>query len=149
MPITPHFSFEEAREMLQSGLIDIQSHSYDMHNSEQLDEDYRQGVFMKAGESEEEYISAFRSDFERSRREIEENTEAKVIAYAYPNGFYTTLSEVLLGEMGVKITFTIEEGMNTVIKGLPQSLRAMKRYRAGEDISGSELVERIRADITE
>lgn len=149
VPITPHFSFEEAREMLQSGLIDIQSHSYDMHNSEQLDEDYRQGVFMKAGESEEEYISAFRSDFERSRREIEENTEAKVIAYAYPNGFYTTLSEVLLGEMGVKITFTIEEGMNTVIKGLPQSLRAMKRYRAGEDISGSELVERIRADITE
>ena len=104
---------------------------------------------MKDGESEEEYISAFRSVFERSRREIEVNTEAKFIAYAYPNGSYTTLSEVLLGEMGVKITFTIEEGMNTVIKGLPQSLRAMKRYRAGEDISGSELVERIRADITE
>lgn len=146
VPITPHFGFDEARDMMQSGLIDIQSHSYDMHNSETLDSDYRQGVYMKPGESEEEYIAAFRSDFERSRKEIEGNTNSKVIAYAYPNGFYTTLSEVLLSEMGVKITMTVEEGMNTVIKGLPQSLRAMKRYRVGEDISGRELVDRIRSD---
>ncbi|NMA34135.1 MAG: polysaccharide deacetylase family protein [Clostridiaceae bacterium] len=146
VPITHHFNFDEAREMMKSGLIDIQSHSYDMHNSETLDSDYRQGVYMKTGESEGEYIAAFRSDFERSRKEIEANTNSKVIAYAYPNGFYTTLSEVLLSEMGVKITLTVEEGMNTVIKGLPQSLRAMKRYRVAEDISGSELVDRIRSD---
>lgn len=102
---------------------------------------------MKPGESEEEYIAAFRSDFERSRKEIEEKTGARVIAYAYPNGWYTTLSEVLLSEMGVKITLTVEEGMNTVIRGLPQSLRTMKRYQVNNDISGSELVERIRSDL--
>jgi len=149
VPIIPHFSFDEAREMVKSGLIDIQSHSYDMHNVEQLDADYRQGVCMKPGESEEEYIAAFRSDFERSRKEIEEKTGARVIAYAYPNGWYTTLSEVLLSKMGVKITLTVEEGMNTVIRGLPQSLRAMKRYRVNNDISGSELVEKIRSDYRE
>jgi peptidoglycan/xylan/chitin deacetylase (PgdA/CDA1 family) len=149
VPITPHFSFEEAREMMQSGLIDIQSHSFDMHHTEQLDRDFRQGVYRKAGESEQEYISAFCSDFERSKKEIEENTGGKVIAYAYPYGLHTTLSEVLLSEMGVRITMTIEEGMNTVVKGLPQSLRAMKRYRIDDSISGSEIVERIRTDYPE
>ena len=44
---------------------------------------------------------------------------------------------------------TIEEGMNTVVKGLPQSLRAMKRYRIDDSISGSEIVERIRTDYPE
>jgi peptidoglycan/xylan/chitin deacetylase (PgdA/CDA1 family) len=138
--ITPHFSYDEAAEMVKSGLISIQSHSYDMHNSAELDENYRLGVYQKEGESEDDYISAFREDFEKSRSEIEKFTGCDVIAYAYPNGLYTTLSEVLLSEMGVKVTFTIEEGMNTVIKGLPQSLRAMKRYRIGEEISGDELV---------
>ncbi len=144
-PIIPHFTYEEAQEMIESGIVEIQSHSYDMHNSQELDKDYRQGVYRKKDESEGEYIEAFKNDFLRSRREIEENTDSIVTAFAYPNGFYTTLSEVLLSQMGVKITMTVEEGMNTVIKGLPQSLRAMKRYRISEDISGDEIVEMLDA----
>ena len=144
--IIPHFTYEEAREMAESGVIEIQSHSFDMHNTEALDEDYRQGVYKKAGETDEEYIEAFCSDFKRSEKEILDNTGNRVISYAYPNGFYTTLSEVLLSRMGVRITMTVEEGMNTVIKGLPQSLRAMKRYRVHEGISGEKLVERLKKD---
>ncbi len=144
--IIPHFSYEEAREMAESGVIEIQSHSYDMHNSEGLDKDYRQGVYKKAGETEEEYIDAFCSDFRKSEREIYENTGQRVISYAYPNGYYTTLSEVLLSRMGVRITMTVEEGMNTVIKGLPQTLRAMKRYRMHEGITGDQLVEQLLSD---
>jgi peptidoglycan/xylan/chitin deacetylase (PgdA/CDA1 family) len=144
--IIPHFTYDEAREMIESGVIEIQSHSYDMHNSEVLDEDYRQGVYKKAGETEEEYIEAFCADFRRAEKEILDNTGSSVIAYAYPNGFYTTLSEVLLSRMGVRITMTVEEGMNTAIKGLPQSLRAMKRYRMHERITGEALVERLQKD---
>lgn len=140
-PITPHFSYEEAGEMVANGVIEIQSHSYDMHNNKELDIDFRQGVLKKDGETNEEYIEAFCSDFQKSERGILDNLGSKVISYAYPNGYYATLSEVLLSKMEVKITMTIEEGMNTVIKGLPQSLRAMKRYGIHEGISGEGLVE--------
>lgn len=140
-PITPHFSYEEAGEMVANGVIEIQSHSYDMHNNKELDIDFRQGVLKKDGETNEEYIEAFCSDFQKSERGILDNLGSKVISYAYPNGYYSTLSEVLLSKMEVKITMTIEEGMNTVIKGLPQSLRAMKRYGIHEGISGEGLVE--------
>jgi peptidoglycan/xylan/chitin deacetylase (PgdA/CDA1 family) len=144
--IIPHFTYDEAREMAESGVIEIQCHSYDMHNSEGLDKDYRQGVYKKPGETDEEYIEAFLDDFRKAEEGIFENTGTRVISYAYPNGYYTTLSEVLLSRMGVRITMTVEEGMNTVIKGLPQSLRAMKRYRMNDGITGDELVELLQRD---
>ncbi len=144
--IIPHFTYEEAREMVSRGVIEIQSHSYDMHNVEGLDKEYRQGVYKKPGETDEEYIDAFCSDFRRIEKEITENIGGKVISYAYPNGFYTTMSEVLLSTMGVRVTMTVEEGMNTVIKGLPQSLRALKRYGMHEGLSGDELVELLSRD---
>ncbi len=146
-PITPHFSYEEAREMVASGVVEIQSHGYDMHNSLELDADYRQGVLKKAGETDMEYIEAFCSDFEQAEKDILDNIGTQVIAYAYPNGYYSTLSEVLLSKTNVKITMTIEKGMNTVIKGLPQSLRAMKRYGVHEGMSGEALVELLEQDM--
>jgi peptidoglycan/xylan/chitin deacetylase (PgdA/CDA1 family) len=145
-PIIPHFTYKEAREMAASGIIEIQSHSYDMHNSEGVDDDYRQGVNKKQGETDEEYIEVFQNDFRRSQKGIIDNIGSQVISYAYPNGFYTTLSEVLLSRMGVSITMTVDEGMNTVIKGLPQSLRAMKRYRMHEGISGDKLLKLLQQD---
>lgn len=146
-PMTPHFSYEEAREMVASGVIEIQSHGYDMHNSKELDADYRQGVLKKAGETDMEYIEAFCNDFKQAEKDILDNIGTQVIAYAYPNGYYSTLSEVLLSKTNVKITMTIEKGMNTVIKGLPQSLRAMKRYGVHEGMSGEALVELLEQDM--
>ena len=31
LPMTPHFTWEQAREMADSGLVSLQSHTYDMH----------------------------------------------------------------------------------------------------------------------
>ena len=96
-----------------------------MHNCKELDQDdYRKGVHQKPRESEEEDIAKFRADVEASRRAIEDALGTQVTVYAYPFGYYTQLSEVLLWEMGIKVTLTVEEGINVVIKGLPQSLRA-------------------------
>lgn len=140
-PITPHFSFEEVAPWVEKGVLEIQSHSFDMHNSKELDQDdYRKGVYQKPGESEEEYIAKFRADVEASRRAIEDALGTQVTVYAYPFGYYTQLSEVLLWEMGIKVTLTVEEGINVVIKGLPQSLRALKRCAVGEHMSPVELV---------
>ncbi|HPZ77920.1 MAG TPA: polysaccharide deacetylase family protein [Bacillota bacterium] len=141
-PITPHFSFEEVAPWVEKGVLEIQSHSFDMHNSKELDQDdYRKGVYQKPGESEEEYIAKFRADVEASRRAIEDALGTRVTVYAYPFGYYTQLSEVLLWEMGIKVTLTVEEGINVVIKGLPQSLRALKRCAIGEHMSPIELID--------
>ena len=63
---------------------------------------------------------------------------------AYPYGDCSELSEEVLGEMGVWATVTITEKTNTIVRGLPQSLRQMGRYYMKESISGTELLEKLK-----
>jgi peptidoglycan/xylan/chitin deacetylase (PgdA/CDA1 family) len=123
----PHFGEAEMREMVDSGLVSIQSHSYDMHNAEGYDDPLRMGVLRFEGESEEEYVGLFRADFARSRAVLEDASGESVVAFAYPYGLSDTLSAVLLRQMGVRLTFSTEPGVNVIVKGLPQSLYMLKR----------------------
>lgn len=127
-PITPHFGEAEIREMTASGLISVQSHSYDMHQAEGYDDPLRPGVLRLEGESEDDYIALLRADFTRSRAELEAVSGESVSAFAYPYGYSDKLSEVLLRQLGVKATFSIEPGVNVLVKGLPQSLYNLKRF---------------------
>jgi peptidoglycan/xylan/chitin deacetylase (PgdA/CDA1 family) len=141
-PITPHFSMEDALPWAQAGIIEIGSHSYDMHQVPEFDGDNcRKGVYISAGESEDEYVSAFRSDFQKSADGVEDVLGDPVVVYAYPYGYYSDLTEVLLAEMGIKVTLTVDEGINTVVAGLPQSLRAMKRCNISDEIAPDEIVD--------
>jgi peptidoglycan/xylan/chitin deacetylase (PgdA/CDA1 family) len=128
-PIIPHFGYNEAREMYASGVMDFQSHSYAMHDSPLLEnpKTFREGVLPKNGEGEREYIEVFLADVLQSKTETEKNIGNDVFVYAYPMGFYSELTEALLIESGFSVTLSIEPGINCLVKGLPQSLLAMKR----------------------
>jgi peptidoglycan/xylan/chitin deacetylase (PgdA/CDA1 family) len=125
----PHFDYEKAKEMIDSGIMEIQSHSYSFHDHESYEtkDSFRDGVLQKDGESEKEYINVFKEDYLKSKREIEENTGNRVTAYFYPFGKYTVLTEALLREMGNRVSVTTNPGINTIVKGLPQSLNGLKR----------------------
>ncbi|MCD7948223.1 MAG: polysaccharide deacetylase family protein [Oscillospiraceae bacterium] len=140
--MVPHFALEEALPWVERGIIEIGSHSYDMHQVAERDgEGYREGVYMLEGENEDDYIAAFRADTQKSVDELERALDTTVTVYAYPYGFYTDLTEVLLSEMGISVTLTVEEGINTVVEGLPQSLRAMKRCNISSEIAPEEIVD--------
>ena len=140
-PIVPHFSLDEALTWVGNGVIEIGSHSYDMHNVPELDgENCRQGVLTLDGETESAYIENFRDDFAKSSAAIAEALGAPVAAYAYPFGLNSTLSEVLLSEMGIEATMTSDPGVNTIVKNLPQSLRLLKRFNIDESITADGIV---------
>lgn len=140
-PIKPHFSYEEARTMINSELIEIQSHTYDMHQWPDYEEGTaRTAVVQLEGEKEESFIQALQADFARSKKELEAGTGQQVFALAYPLGKYSSLSEVLFKEMGVKTTLTTKSGFNTVIKGLPQCLQSLKRFPVDGDLPPKELI---------
>jgi peptidoglycan/xylan/chitin deacetylase (PgdA/CDA1 family) len=126
-PMTPHFNAQQAYEMVGSGLVEIQSHTYDMHQEPSLDgENCRTGLLKMAGESETDYVTALRGDITRSRFELEAMTKSPVSALAYPYGVHDLLAEVVLAQLGIRATFTTETGINTIVKGLPQSLFNLK-----------------------
>lgn len=128
-PITPHFNLEQAKEMVDSGLVSIQSHTYDMHQWAPYEDSdvVRENLLRLDFEDEYQYLDVVKADMEKSKKQIESLGE-EFIALAYPSGMFDTLTNVALVESGIKAMVSIDEGINTVIKGLPQSLYALKRF---------------------
>lgn len=141
-PMHPHFGAEAAREMVQSGTIDIGSHTYDMHQSAALEEGpARQNVAPLEGESEEDFIRAMREDFARSIAETEAMCGEPADVLAYPEGVHSDLTQAIAWEAGFRVTLTSDPGVNTLVKGLPQSLLGLNRFGMNESVSAAELLE--------
>lgn len=143
--ITPHFGAAEAAEMAASGLVSIQSHTYDMHQwlPYETGSAVRENILPLPGEGEEAYVQALTEDFTRSRAQLESATGQPVDVLAYPAGQYSTLAQVTLQSLGVHVTLSTNPGVNTVVKGLPQTLYAMLRFGITEDVSPEALLNMI------
>lgn len=140
VPICPHFSYAEAKKMLDSGVISIESHTFDLHQSETLDpEPVRRTANILPGETQEHYAGVFAADLAKSMQSILDGTGHRVTALSYPEGEYTILSEVLCKDAGLKATFTTKQQTNTLVKGLPQCLYGMGRFSV-PTCSGEELL---------
>jgi len=141
----PHFGDAEALEMIESGVISIQSHSFDMHQNEYYDTDSpRAGVLQKSGESEADYIAAFNADFERAAAQIENLNGERPYIYSYPFGRYSKQSEKLLMDNGIKATLTIIKGSNLITRGSPKCLLGLKRYNVYGNLPAENLIGMIR-----
>lgn len=133
----PHFTQEQAAEMEASGFVTIESHGYDIHEVQGRDpEPIRVGILPREDESEWDYAAFLQEDCQ-AMTDLLGKTPGVL---AYPYGYASELSEVVLHEMGIYATVTIEEKINTIVKGLPQSLRQMGRFYMTEAISAPELL---------
>ena len=142
--INPHFDYDEAREMYESGIIDIQSHTYDLHRVETLDgADYRNGASKLKGETDAEFATLFKSDILKSKTELEQNIGNSVTALSYPQGVHSTLTDACVREAGFAATVTVSEAPNVIIKGIPQTLYNLNRIGVYPDTSPEQLIERI------
>lgn len=142
-PINPHFSYEQAAEMMHSGLIDIQSHTYDMHQSELLEQiqPIRETILPVAGESKQQYQRAFCADFATYQRDYSMHTGKQLYALAYPKGAYSVYTEQLAHRLGYAITFTTKKDkINRVAAKDPTSLYALGRFSVSENTTREELL---------
>ena len=141
--MTPHFGADEAREMMDSGLISVQSHTFDMHQWPPFEDgnaQVRETLLPFDGEADADYEAAVEADFAESRELLESITGQPVNALAFPEGAYVTLTQDALRSAGAELTFTAVRAVNTVVKGLPQSLCAMPRFGMTESTDMTALV---------
>lgn len=141
--MTPHFGADEAREMVASGLISVQSHTFDMHQWPPFEDgnaQVRETLLPFDGEADADYEAAVEADFAESRDLLESITGEAVNALAFPEGAYVTLTQDALRSAGAELTFTTARAVNTVVKGLPQSLCAMPRFGMTESTDMTALL---------
>ena len=142
-PVTPKFSFAEAKNMLH--LMDIQSHSYDMH----------QWAYFEIGRAREnmlrwydeciyEYTVILKNDHRIISELIYGELGINVVAVAFPGGRFDELVLEILIELGVKVTFRSTPGNNFIVRGEPESLHGLRRINMTNQIDEKELMRLLR-----
>ena len=131
--------------MIDSGVMSIQSHTYDLHQYRPLEPDGgREGVLPKEGEDVEAYRKALQTDFQLARDALQQKTGEAVQVLAYPYGLYTQDSETISAQLGFSITLTTRAQPALLRRNDPSSLRLMGRYSI-DDCTPQELLKLIQA----
>lgn len=141
-PLQPaRFAYEDAADWVEKGVLDLQSHSMDLHQLESYGYSGRDGMLPLPGESGEDYRRAIQEDADQFRQRRQGRVSTELTALAYPFGYYSQELDGLLAEEGLALTFTTEEHCNRLYPGDFSSLRMMGRYNVTERISGENLVD--------
>lgn len=124
----------EIKIMHDSGLVDFQNHSYNMHSLKE-----RKGSSRLEYEKTEDYIREFYYDLKAAENVIEDITEKKTNTYVYPFGNISPESEAILKCCGYKISLSCAEGFN-VIDDFEDSLYRLKRFNRTPERSVEQIL---------
>lgn len=145
-PVTPYFSWEQGREMVDSGVIDLQCHTYDLHQWGPLEPErpVRENILPLPGETEEEYVRVVTEDLEQFQRVYEAELGERADVLAYPGGKYNELAERTVREEGFRVTLSTDvHRENFLKKGEPESLYELGRINVEADMTAEQLLELI------
>lgn len=136
-----HISVDNIKEMVESGYVEIQNHSYDMHKLTP-----RKGVDKKRGETFESYKSTIQNDIVTAQNYLKDKTGVSPQCFVYPFGAKSDDTEKIVKELGFKCTLTCTEEPNYISKS-EESLINLGRYRRENSESMEALLNRINKDI--
>ena len=123
-PAYAHITWDNIREMMQSGLVEFQNHSYDLHHNT----NGRTGAKKKKGESKAAYGAMLESDLLIFQEKMRENTGYTPTTFTYPFGGISEDSYEVLKRMGFLATLSCEERLNHIVRGDDDCLKNMYRY---------------------
>ena len=107
-------TWEQAREMYQSGLVEIQSHTYNLHNpysGGMISPDYPTGILPYPNESQGEYTTRALQDLAESKRLIEQEVGNSVFFLCFPFGERTDWVDPILEQCGFTMTCVTSRGV--------------------------------------
>ncbi len=99
-----HFTWEEAQIMLESGLVEIGNHTYNLHNYT---------IQPQADEAIPDYEDRIFHDFLIAKNGIQKNLGIEPFVFAYPYGMYNQYSQAIVLELGFDIQFSVNAGVVT------------------------------------
>jgi len=119
-----HFSWEQARMMQESGLVEFASHTFDLHTDEI--------------KSQVDLIT----DHEKMCNLFSAELSSEPSVFAYPHGVWDCDSENLLRRLGIRMTLISDAGMNILVPGDGNCLYLLRRYNICETVDFSSLLDK-------
>ncbi|MFN7899762.1 MAG: poly-beta-1,6-N-acetyl-D-glucosamine N-deacetylase PgaB [Synechococcaceae cyanobacterium] len=114
-------SWAQLREMQQSGLVEVASHSFDLHHGingnpqgNQMPAATTRAYTAQHGyESEASYRQRLRDDLGRSVSQIQQQLGRRPRVIVWPYGRYNAIAESVAREQGLAIGLNLDDGANT------------------------------------
>lgn len=118
-----YLNWTQLKEMYDSGLVDIGSHTYNLHDLD-AEGNYMgttNGIRQMDGETVTDYLKRTGDDLRKSIANIEKKVGNDVLYFAYPFGQTNSYFSSVLGNYGVRVSVStcpgianMEEGLNTM-----------------------------------
>jgi len=137
-PLYSYLTWHQINDMVKSGYVEIQNHSYNMH----VNRNNRQGVLKKAYESYDDYTFILQEDIGFLQTRLKEMTGQTPNTFTYPFGFIDDASEDTLKSMGFRATLSCLEGINHITRD-PECLFHLKRILRPPNTSSNEFFKSI------
>ena len=132
--------WDEAAEMADSGLVELASHTYNLHNPQYgglTAPDGINGIQRLKGESQAAYNKRVGEDLKQSIDLITQNTSQKnVLFFAYPFGARDAWMQPLLQKNGIQVSVLT----NTGTASIRRRLTDLPRYRITMDTKLSDIL---------
>ena len=132
-----HVTWGQILEMVDSGLVEIANHTWDLHRNE----NGRKGARIRPGEDVTQYAEVLREDIGRLQGELTERVGVTPISFVYPFGATCSEATEILREMGFLVTLSCYDGVNVLSRSDIDCLVDMRRFNRGPDRSVREILE--------
>lgn len=140
-PIRPHFSLQQARPWLDRGVLRLNCHSFDLHQTCQMDgKSCRKGVLPLPGERREDYERMLKADYRQWLAQIPQGDRPGESVYTYPYGKASPWSEEVLHGLGVTVTVGTRQAVAQLVRGEAQSLSCLPRLTVTQQVTPQALL---------
>lgn len=120
----PNLTWYQICEMMESGLIELQNHGYDLHGSKKG----VKGAKKRGSESDEEYFSRLKADSMKLQNRALEKTGITPNTFTYPFGAYSPESDATIAQVGFYASLICEKRINLLTMGDNDSLYGLGRF---------------------
>lgn len=131
-----HLTWDQIKEMMESGLVEFQSHSYSLHKNGRSG---RKGIGKLSGESTEAYQQVIREDVEKGQQRFVEMTGYAPTAFTYPFGKVSEDSYLVLEELGFRATLDAQGKLFRLTRD-PACLRRIPRYNRAWGTTAEKII---------
>ena len=128
-----YMTFDEIKELNESGIVEIGSHTYDMHSLNGM----RRGCAKRSGESRQSYETALKDDLTKAQKLLGYACGEEPYIFAYPYGIYSKETPEILRSMGFKAVFNCTEKVNMISDDNIDWLFGICRYNRPSGINSS------------
>lgn len=137
---SPNYSqctWEELAEMVQSGCIELQNHTYDLHH---LDRG-RKGADRQQGEQPDVYRQLLKEDLQQFNKVMQEYTGQQPLCFTCPFGAKNEEMLTVIRDMGFRAMMDCEEKCNDLSSA--EALYHLHRYLRPNHLSAEEFFARM------